>query len=155
MIIKVRENTSYAPKNKQFVGRMWSLENLALDDGKGGIYVKDGEYYYTWDAAVRMAKSIPGWRLPTPAEFEELAEYLSYETDSTMDEFNIVLAGEGFLLGKPAIYGEGEVASFWTSEYLVTADLLDDPQELVVGKLSDTYGDSRYTGCSVRLVKEG
>lgn len=155
MIIRIHENTTYSPRSKKFVGLTWSIENLSVDDGKGGIFEKGGEHYYTWDAAVRVAKSIPGWRLPTPSEFEKLAEYLSYETDSTVDEFNIVLAGEGFLLGKPAIYGEGEVASFWTSEYLVTADLLDDPQELVVGKLSDTYGDSRYTGCSVRLVKEG
>ena len=61
--------------------QVWMSKNLAIDDGQGGIYtqtVNDGqgnvvEYYYTWDAAVRVAASISGWHLPTTAEWDTLA----------------------------------------------------------------------------------
>ena len=60
--------------------QVWMSKNLAIDDGQGGIYtytVNYGqgnvvEYYYTWDAAVRVAASITGWHLPTKAEWGTL-----------------------------------------------------------------------------------
>lgn len=61
--------------------QIWKTKNLAIDDGQGGIYTQtvnygEGnvvEYYYTWEAAVRIAASIPGWHLPTTAEWDTLA----------------------------------------------------------------------------------
>lgn len=58
----------------------WMSKNLAIDDGQGGIYTQTvnygqgdvTEYYYTWNAAVRIANSISGWHLPTQTEFETL-----------------------------------------------------------------------------------
>ena len=54
----------------------WMQENLAIDDGGDGItYNPDnGQYYYTWDAAIRVAKSIPGWHLPSVEEWNAAAE---------------------------------------------------------------------------------
>lgn len=63
-----------APLDEVQIGnQIWKNKNLAIDDGQGGIYthtVNYGqgdvvEYYYTWDAAVRVAASIPGWHIPT------------------------------------------------------------------------------------------
>lgn len=59
----------------------WKTKNLAIDDGQGGIYTQTVnygqgdvvEYYYTWNAAVRVAASIQGWHLPTTTEFDTLA----------------------------------------------------------------------------------
>lgn len=61
----------------------WMSKNLAIDDGQGGIYTQTitygqdtvVEYYYTWEAAVRVAASIAGWHLPSSAEFEVLQTY--------------------------------------------------------------------------------
>ena len=58
----------------------WMAKNLSIDDGQGGILtqiVNYGEvsvtqYYYTWDAAVRVAASIDGWHLPTMDEWNTL-----------------------------------------------------------------------------------
>lgn len=61
-------------------GKTWMSKNLAIDDGQGGIttaVVNYGngnvtEYFYTWEAAVRVAASISSWHLPSDAEFEAL-----------------------------------------------------------------------------------
>lgn len=63
----------------------WMAKNLAIDDGQGGIYSADNvtangvnmgtQYYYNFDAAVRVANTISGWHLPTKAEWETLISY--------------------------------------------------------------------------------
>ena len=61
----------------------WMAKNMSIDDSQGGIYTQTVnygtgdviEYYYTWDAAIRIANSIHGWHLPTEAEFITLADY--------------------------------------------------------------------------------
>lgn len=58
----------------------WMAKNLSIDDGQGGIItqivnygeVSVTEYYYTWNAAVRVAASIDGWHLPTMNEWNTL-----------------------------------------------------------------------------------
>lgn len=60
----------------------WMSKNLAIDDGQRGIYTQTVnygqgnvvEYYYDWNAAVRVAATVQGWHLPTPAEWDALAE---------------------------------------------------------------------------------
>lgn len=60
--------------------QIWMSKNLAIDDGQGGIYshtINYGqgnvtEYYYTWDAAVRLAASLEGWHLPSQSEWNTL-----------------------------------------------------------------------------------
>ena len=65
--------------------QIWKSVNLAIDDGGTGIKTKDNviangvnfgtQYYYTWDAAVRIANSITGWHLPSKSEWETLVDY--------------------------------------------------------------------------------
>lgn len=65
----------------QIGDQIWMSKNLAIDDGLGGIYTQTVnygpgpvvEYYYTWDAAVRVAESVQGWHLPTTTEWSALA----------------------------------------------------------------------------------
>lgn len=57
----------------------WLAENLGLDDGGAEIVTKpsdpyEGEVYYTWDAAVRVAALAgDGWHLPSVTEWDTLA----------------------------------------------------------------------------------
>lgn len=59
----------------------WMSENLAIDDGEGGISKQliNGkfEYKYTREAAMRISSRINGWHLPTTSEFQELFNYVS------------------------------------------------------------------------------
>lgn len=62
--------------------QIWSKPNLDIDDGGEGIHKVDNvtamgynlgtQYYYTWDAAVRVCSNIVGWHLPTKDEWEVL-----------------------------------------------------------------------------------
>lgn len=62
----------------------WLKYNLSIDDGQGGIVVRDigtvngvnlgVQYYYTYAAAVRVANSVSGWHLPTKSELETLQD---------------------------------------------------------------------------------
>ena len=54
------------------IGDLWMAENLDIDDGGEGIFHRDGQTYYTWEAAMRVTKNLEGWHLPTRAEFETL-----------------------------------------------------------------------------------
>ena len=55
--------------------QVWMASDLKVNDGGEGIDKLAGYTFYTWDAAKRVADTIPGWRLPTKQEFEELIKY--------------------------------------------------------------------------------
>lgn len=69
----------------------WKTKNLAIDDGGTGISTKTVnygqgdvvEYYYTFDAAVRIANSISGWHIPTREEWETLSSTVGTDTAGT------------------------------------------------------------------------
>lgn len=64
----------------------WMAKNLEIDDGGTGIYHEDNvsangvnfgtQYYYTLDAAIRVANSINGWHLPSKEEWQTLTSYV-------------------------------------------------------------------------------
>ena len=74
--IRVHErlNESFNPKTAKIGDHVWMAENLAIDDGGEGIIKKNGETYYTWRAANRIADSIPGWHLPSNNEWATLID---------------------------------------------------------------------------------
>lgn len=61
-------------KSVKIGNREWMQENLAVDDGGEGIHYnpENKQYYYTWDAAMRIAEAIPGWHLPTADEWVQV-----------------------------------------------------------------------------------
>lgn len=69
----------------------WMAKNLAADDGGEGIFRFDNvsangvnfgtQYYYTYDAAERVAATIEGWHLPSSDEWRSvLLAYTNYNT---------------------------------------------------------------------------
>lgn len=79
----IAEPTPPGPLDEVTIGsQTWKTQNLAIDDGQGGIYthrVNYGqsdvvEYYYTWDAAVRIVESIQGWHIPSNGEWDTLRD---------------------------------------------------------------------------------
>lgn len=81
----------------QIGNQIWTTRNLAIDDGGEGIYTQtvtyDGityqtEYYYTWDAAARVAASIDGWHLPSSDEWHTMITYLD-GVDSKLEDVGL------------------------------------------------------------------
>lgn len=72
-LIPSKEN--FDPPTVTIGNQVWMAMNLAVDDGGEGITYnpENDEVYYTWDAAMRVANSIPGWHLPTAIEWNEAA----------------------------------------------------------------------------------
>ena len=71
------------PFNTVTIGnRVWAKEDLRLDDGQGGITLvdtystTDGSHIigatYTIAAAQRIVASVPGWRIPTSSDWNNL-----------------------------------------------------------------------------------
>ena len=151
----------------------WKIKNLAIDDGQGGIYTQTvnygqgnvTEYYYTWDAAVRVAATVPGWHLPTKAEWYALANTVGSSTAGTKLKSTYGWeAGNGdgsygfaaFPAGgrESGSFGEfGSFANFWTAtEYSPTYAYY---RVFNTGaSMGSSYDDKTYAAYSVRLVKD-
>lgn len=139
----------------------WMKENLAVDDGGEGIYFneKTGEHYYTWEAAVRIAKSIPGWHLPTDEEWVEAAEACGATPDSNGDytgveklksKLNISLTG---FRSYGSFYSLGRSAFFWTATENSPAAAYYRNFNMGASMGSYYYDKTGYA-FSVRLVKD-
>ena len=151
----------------------WMAKNLAIDDGQGGIYhqtVNYGqgdvvEYYYDWNAAVRIAASIPGWHLPTQAEWDTLANTLggryyagdklkaTYSwgsSDRGTDNYGFTALPAGFW--NYTFNGFRDRACFWSatedSTYAYYNYILPDNSWL------ESNSNPKYFGYSIRLVKD-
>ena len=146
----------------------WMQENLAIDDGGEGIYYneKNGQYYYTWDAAMRVAKSIPGWHLPSAEEWNAAAEACGAtvkdnkwkddpymrdykDTKNLYDKLRVLPVG-GY--GGGSFGNVGSYACFWSAT--------EDFSYLAYGRYFGTRGTlgqdtgGKGYGYSVRLVKD-
>ena len=79
LTIRVHErlNNAFNPKTVKIGGDVWMDENLAINDGGDGIYFnkKTNMYYYDWNAAKRIADSLPGWHLPSIGEWGVVGTY--------------------------------------------------------------------------------
>lgn len=153
----------------------WMAKNLAIDDGGEGITTLEltningvnlgTQYYYTKDAAVRVANSIEGWHLPSKAEFETLKSYCGNSTSAKKlksttswnsggngtDDYGFTgyACGEGETIG-----AAGGAAKFWSStltsntSYSYYFYLIGGYDEAYIFNYSNTY---HY---SVRLIKD-
>lgn len=151
----------------------WMSKNLAIDDGQGGIYTQTvnygqgnvTEYYYTWEAAVRVAATVQGWHLPTTAEWDTLATYVGgtdvagtklksttgWSSGNGTDDFGFSALPAGRQIGG-SFYNLGSNAYFWTaneSSSLYGYNRYFDTAASMYS--SNSYKTYRY---SVRLVKD-
>lgn len=152
--------------------QVWMSRNLAVDDGQGGIYhqtVNYGqgdvvEYYYTQQAALRVASSIPGWHLPADSEFLTLINYINsgianklkstygWNTTNGTDIYGFCGLPAGYFT--TSVMNKGKIADFWT------ATQYQDENHAFCRELSDTgvaflrYASTKASKYSVRLVKD-
>lgn len=157
----------------QIGSRVWSGKNLAIDDGQGGIYTQTVnygqgdvvEYYYTFDAAVRVARAVEGWHIPSDEEWTALGVSVGdYYTAGTKlkstygwssgngtDDYGFAAfpAGARYSSGFSEF---GRYANFWTS---VTVGS-DDAYYCYFNTDSSMHlnFDSKSRGRSVRLIKD-
>lgn len=157
----------------QIGNQIWKNKNLAIDDGQGGIYTRTVnygqgnvvEYYYTWDAAVRIASSISGWRLPSRFDWNDLAVAVGgastagtklkstygWSSGNGNDSYGFAVFPAGYFSGS-SFLDFGSYALFWSSsEYQSTRAyhyLFKTSAEM---SSSRSYKTSYY---SVRLIKD-
>lgn len=167
--IRVHEhvNEAFSPKTVKIGNHVWMAENLNVDDGGKGIYhnPENNEYYYTWDAAMRVAKSILGWHLPTAIEWNEAAlacgaievpykdgsnpNYNDYDDAQELkDKLDVKLAG--YYNG--SFHSVGYDTYFWTSTECSSTSAYH--RYFNTNTSMDSDDDSKYYGSSVRLVKD-
>ena len=156
----------------------WMAKNLDIDDGGTGITITDNvtangvnfgtQYYYNWNAAVRVAASVEGWHLPTQAEWDALATAVGGESvagtklksttgwDSGIgngtDDYGFTAFPAGYYYGNSdTLNYVGCLGYFWTSnEYSSTEAYFRYFYTEAIGSTNALIG-SRF---SVRLIKD-
>lgn len=107
----------------------WTKYNLNYDDGLGGVHIVNDvvdirdnhhygtQYYYTWDAAVRIANSIEGWHLPSNSEYITLIQYdPGFGGDDQWYLLDVIPVG--YELYESGVYSTGDIGDygyFWSS----------------------------------------
>ena len=160
--------TDFNPKTVTLGNQVWMSENLSVDDGGEGITYnpENMQYYYTWDAAMRVAKSIPGWHLPSAEEWNSAAEACGAEVVDNMWKDNpygrdyedtqklydtLKVLPVGYYLGD-CFFSVGSYAYFWSAtEY--DSDYAYDRGFDASGTMYQVM-DLKDSGFSVRLVKD-
>jgi uncharacterized protein (TIGR02145 family) len=155
-------------------GQIWSSNNLAIDDGQGGIYTKTVnygqgdviEYYYTWQAALRVAATVQGWHLPTAAEWDTLANAVGsavagtklksaygWESGNGTDDYGFAAFPAGGF-GEDGFDGLGTSSRFWTATESSGYWLADF--RFFMSSSATMLSNSHFQsdGNSVRLVKD-
>jgi uncharacterized protein (TIGR02145 family) len=153
----------------------WMAKNLDIDDELGGIYTQTVnygqgdvvEYYYTWEAAVRIAASIPGWHLPTAAEWVTLANAVGgtsvagtklksttgWSEGNGTDDFGFAAFPAGY--HSDSFYNVGSIVYFWTA-----TEATEYSSSLAYYRYFNTDASmhsnffTKSFGYSVRLVKD-
>ena len=139
--------------------QVWMSKNLAIDDGGEGVFynTKNKEYYYTWDAAVRIAKAIPGWHLPSVDEWNEACEACGVESIERIDYVEDARELDDRLKVLPAGYyggsfrNVGSYAYFWTITESGSGAYY---RAFDTGATVNQFTNDKYYGFSVRLVKD-
>lgn len=167
------------PANETTIyGQTWMTKNLAIDDGLGGITTRtvnygEGdvvEYYYTHDAAVRVAASVEGWHLPSSEEWTtliyavgdhgddsfsgtKLKSVYGWSSESGVDVYRFGAFPAGYYSDDGTFYGFGTDAQFWSS----TLGSGDDSYYFISFTNSTDaliIGANKLSRKSVRLIKD-
>ena len=152
-------DNAFFKKNEIKIGnQVWMNKNLDISDGDEDIYFNkdNGEYYYTWDAAKRIADKIPGWHLPSRKEWYELVKTTGNDSTNLREKSWEGTDKYGFSAGLAGyccqcFYNVGYVSFFWTS--------VPDGDNAIAryfdgGTRVHQKSYPKYFGFSVRLVKD-
>ena len=158
-------------KEVKIGNQTWMAENLNINDGGEGIYVnpKNGETYYTWEAAMRVAKSIKGWHLPSKKEWEILFTEVGgtfiaggklkstsgwKDNGNGSDSYGFSALAAGYYFGYGCYFGgEGKDAYFWFSTEF-DSDLAFSLRLNYLYELAYVSYANKVNGFSVRLIKD-
>ena len=151
--------------------QVWLNHNLQVPaDPEHGIYAKDGETYFTWEAAVRVAKQFEstGFRLPSREDWNELSECCGGDSSAGMllksrcywenmggkDTYGFNGKPAGAFRPQNGTVGDaGRGTTYWSAE---EAGFATAYARTLVDNCSDFYEHAPYNayGMSVRLVKD-
>jgi uncharacterized protein (TIGR02145 family) len=140
----------------------WMSSNLAIDDGGEGITIINNNYYYTRDAAIRVAETVPGWHLPTSYNFStllsnvtgfnDLASTESWTYGGGTNSSGFTALALGNLTSTDTIEGVGTGARFWASNDYYLMNIYKGDRDVSCQLTNITY--FRTTKLSVRLIKD-
>lgn len=167
------------PHDEVLIGnQIWKNQNLAIDDGGVGISTRTVnfglgdvvEYYYTWDAAVRVASSISGWHLPTASEWNTLANavgggisggvklkstYGWNDDGNGTDDYGFTGLPAGYIMDGGHFVQFGNYACFWTADPSQTSERFANGITLMKFNNKINSGSEFKTDSySIRLVKD-
>lgn len=125
---------SFPYKTVKIGNQIWMAENLRMDDGGGGVQIKNygtqygldygTQYFYTINAATRITNKINGWHLPTKAEVDTLINSvggssnackvlktkLGWRNTNGTDAYGFSMIG-----AREGGRAQGELSWFWTT----------------------------------------
>lgn len=165
--------------NNQIVigDQTWMGCNLNIDDGQGGIYppnndtnnISDYGYLYTQAAAIRIANTLPGWRLPIEndililgatlggwsiagGKIKETGEEHWNSPNTATNSTNFSAVGAGIRTSDGSYYGFKSTAYLWydynaSTTYVFTLNYNTT-------ELDSPYPYTSSTAVSIRLIKE-
>lgn len=154
--------------------QVWTDDDIKIDDGLSGITKKEvydqngnslGEkYFYTWDAAMRVASGIDGWHLPTYNEINTLNTNVSnisyikstsgwYSGANGNNLYGFNLTPAGCLNGYGESYRNGYAAYFWTSNETRNVDAFQSFVYFEYTSIARPY-DYKTNSLPVRLIKD-
>ena len=157
---------------------IWMSHNLQMPaDPDNGIYVENGETYFTWDAAMKTAKEYGnGWRLPSRKDWGRLSRFCGgdrkagvhlkaktgWPGDGGLDTygFNAIPTGYYDTWAATVRQADDGYTVFWTSGHLANESPVHGCIPVYYRSLywpNDAFPESsgRITSAaSVRLVKD-
>lgn len=169
------------PDYVQIGDQIWKNSNLALDDGGEGIFISNGNYFYSVAALNRINTSLQGtgWHVPSRDEFITLGCYISGSTDRTKSSyegantlksttgwngghngtnstgFNALPIGYGYKSGNTiSLLYETKNAKIWSSTFNSAGYAFN------LGLSEDNYASTSQVGWedqaynSIRLIKD-
>ena len=159
--------------------QIWMCHNLQMPpDPENGIYVENGETYFTWHAAMRVAKECgDGWRLPSREDWQKLSTFCGgdsaagnhlkstsgWDDDNGFDTYGFDGEPVGWLVpdrrdilipGDSSVVCKGYCCYFWTSNQSGPVEAYARALDSVSSNFEELRTNKVLSVLSVRLLKD-